>query len=451
MKVTGERFVPGKMFKHSEIEHMHRYIGIKEILKGKTVLDAACGTGYGSDIIASTAKKVYGVDISQEAVDFANEHFGSRENLKYLQGDVTKLPFEAGEMDVVVSFETIEHINATMQKEFLAEIKRVLKPDGILIMSTPNKEIYTIQAGNQATEWHVKEFFEEEYDEFLRSQFTHVKYFQQYISRASFLVDGNADNAFLANYDSKKKGKFILAVASNQEIDDKVNINSIYYYPDEYAALDELCQIFYGDEANGFDESQAEIVEISSRTGKIEFNLELEGQLIKRLRVDPMNNSCAIEDLQIEITVSSGDKIHPVCTANNADKVVDNIHFFYHRDPQYIFELEKGIEAEYLNVSFTVKDYNIDAYTFLNESIGSLQQTISSLEGTLASLQAERDSLQEEKISLQKERDSLEGEKAHLNNLLEEKEAEREAFLNLPLHQRVGRVLSKPDTNEAKR
>ena len=82
MKVTGERFVPGKMFKHSEIEHMHRYTAVAPLLKGKVVLDAACGTGYGSNMLAREAERVCGIDISQEAIAYANENFGATENVE---------------------------------------------------------------------------------------------------------------------------------------------------------------------------------------------------------------------------------------------------------------------------------------------------------------------------------------------------------------------------------
>lgn len=190
MKVTGERFIPGRMFKHAEVEHMHRYSILPDLLENKIVLDAACGTGYGSSIIASHAAKVYGIDISQEAIDYAREHYGKCDNLEYMTGSVANLPFSDNMFDAVISFETVEHVDANTQIQFLKEIRRVLKPDGILIMSTPNKEIYTVQAGNQTTEWHVKEFYEKEFELFLKKEFSSIKYFQQYISQASYLLDG---------------------------------------------------------------------------------------------------------------------------------------------------------------------------------------------------------------------------------------------------------------------
>ena len=228
MKVTGERFVPGKMFKHSEIEHMHRYKCLLQVLSNKIVLDAACGTGYGSDIIASVAKEVYGVDISQEAINYANSHFTANSNLKYIRGDITKLPFEKGKFDVVVSFETIEHVDGKMQAKFLKEIKRVLKPEGVLIISTPNKEIYAEQEGNITTEWHVKEFLEGEFKAFLNTEFENVHYFQQYMGNASFLLDNVGMNATLIKYDKTKKGKFIIAVAGNGSVNNFQKINSVY-------------------------------------------------------------------------------------------------------------------------------------------------------------------------------------------------------------------------------
>lgn len=376
MKVTGERFIPGKMFKHSEIEHMHRYTILKRILQDKVVLDAACGTGYGSNIIASVAKKVYGLDISQDAINYANTNYGMRQNLEYIQGDITKLPFDDGMMDVVVSYETIEHVDGDMQRKFLREIKRVLKPDGILIMSTPNKEIYTVQSGNQATEWHVKEFYEEEYDEFLKEEFSNIRYYQQYISKASYLLDGREDEALISNCDLEKKGKFIIAIASNNNCFEKINLNSIYYYPDEYAMMDEICQIYYMNSEEGFSEKCSEIIEIASTNGLVKFEYEFEEkQPIVKMRIDPLQNSCRIKEFKIEVTDINNEKIRPVQIVNNADKELESVHVFYHRDPQYVLSFEKEVIVKKVKIEFVLDEYNLDTY-FLHEEIKALNEKL---------------------------------------------------------------------------
>ena len=81
MKFTGERFILGQAVGDITIEHMQRYKSIISIIKDKKVLDAACGEGYGSNILAQYATSVVGIDVSNEAVQYAQEHY-EKENLK---------------------------------------------------------------------------------------------------------------------------------------------------------------------------------------------------------------------------------------------------------------------------------------------------------------------------------------------------------------------------------
>lgn len=118
-------------------EHIERYLFAKQYVKNKRVLDIACGNGYGSEVLLSGgAKEVCGVDISSLVIDEANKNY-VLENLKFKQGSAERIEFPDNYFDVVVSFETIEHLNN--RENFLREVKRVLRPSGIFIVSTPNR------------------------------------------------------------------------------------------------------------------------------------------------------------------------------------------------------------------------------------------------------------------------------------------------------------------------
>lgn len=117
MKFTGERFILEQAVGDITIEHMQRYEIASNLVEGKNVLDAACGEGYGSYILSKKAKNVMGIDISSEAIEYASEEYKNK-NLKYICASIEKLPLEDNSIDIIISFETIEHVNEDVQKNF---------------------------------------------------------------------------------------------------------------------------------------------------------------------------------------------------------------------------------------------------------------------------------------------------------------------------------------------
>ena len=153
-----ERMIP-EYHKGTEVygEHVARYAAVDDIVKGKTVLDIACGSGYGTKMIAKNAKKVTGVDVLEDSIKYARENYNNK-NIDYFVGDAEKLPLKDRSVDVVVSFETIEHVKGYIK--FMEEIKRVLKEGGLLILSTPNELEFA-----EGNHFHLHEF---EHDELLK-------------------------------------------------------------------------------------------------------------------------------------------------------------------------------------------------------------------------------------------------------------------------------------------
>lgn len=188
MAFTGERFMP-EVAGQIAFEHLHRYHYAARFCAGKQVLDVACGEGYGSQILSKVAASVTGVDIAAETVEHARARYGS-DHLRFVEASAALLPLDDASVDVVVSFETIEHHD--QHEEMLSEIRRVLRPGGLLVLSSPNKQYYTIEPG-YSNPYHVKELFRDELVALVGRYFQHHAVYSQRVVYGSLLIaDGNA-------------------------------------------------------------------------------------------------------------------------------------------------------------------------------------------------------------------------------------------------------------------
>ena len=166
LEFTGERFTP-ECVREIRYEHVHRYAFARELVSGLRVLDAACGEGYGSALLAQSARSVCGVDLSPEAVEHARQRYQA-DTLSFHQADCLDLPFEDNAFDCVVSFETLEHLED--HEGLLGEFRRVLGPDGFLLISTPDKAVYTDALGNR-NEFHVRELYRPQFESLIAAHF----------------------------------------------------------------------------------------------------------------------------------------------------------------------------------------------------------------------------------------------------------------------------------------
>ena len=156
LEFTGERLVPGKVETELEIEHASRYHLAARHARGREVLDFGCGTGYGSAILkGGGALRVVGIDRAPEAVRYAATRFGGP-GVTFLAGDCLCSAFPRERFDVVVAYEVIEHVEG--YRRFLREVRRLLRPDGILLLSTPNRRTYRRGADTPPNPFHVHEF-----------------------------------------------------------------------------------------------------------------------------------------------------------------------------------------------------------------------------------------------------------------------------------------------------
>lgn len=156
-----------------EMEHWARYEAVLSLAGGQTVLDAASGEGYGSDLLSQRAEQVYGVDITECNIVHAKQKYQSnRTNLTFLIADAAKeLPMANHSMDLVVSFETIEHLEE--QGRFLREIQRVLATDGGAVISTPLPNLDPA-TGKPRNLHHRHELGPSEFEKLLSSHFPFV-------------------------------------------------------------------------------------------------------------------------------------------------------------------------------------------------------------------------------------------------------------------------------------
>lgn len=185
MEFTGERFTP-EIPREIWYEHYHRYALASTLVTGLDVLDAACGEGYGSAVLAASAKSVTAVDISTEAVQHAERRYSEVENLNFSVADCSRLEFATKKFDAIISFETLEHLEA--QEAMLAGFRNLLKPGGFLLISSPDKAEYS-DAENYENPWHVKELYRQELLELLHQQFPVVRLWGQKLGFHSIIWD----------------------------------------------------------------------------------------------------------------------------------------------------------------------------------------------------------------------------------------------------------------------
>jgi ubiquinone/menaquinone biosynthesis C-methylase UbiE len=185
---TGERYTPeisGDIF----LEHMHRYLVAAGLAGGKRVLDIACGEGYGSERLARSAASVVGVDIDPEAVAHAQRRYG-RQGLEFRVGSCDAIPLKDQSVDLAVSFETLEH--HSQHEAMLRELKRVLRPGGLLLISCPDRLHYSDRHGIDNA-FHVQELHAEEFEALVRRHFSQVCLYDQKTVIAS-AIQARTDN-----------------------------------------------------------------------------------------------------------------------------------------------------------------------------------------------------------------------------------------------------------------
>ncbi len=218
---TGER-LETFVYNDATIEHLHRYAIAKELVHNKVVLDIACGEGYGTNLLAASAEQATGVDVDGKIIDHASKKY-RKDNLSFKQGTVEKIPFDSATFDVVICFETLEH--TTEHELALKEFKRVLKPGGLLLISTPDKKKYSDLSGYK-NPFHARELYRHEFEQLLSGSFKYIQYTQQRLVLASLIVaeTGQPITLFEGSFTEIKEtpldALYLIALASDSTLPD---------------------------------------------------------------------------------------------------------------------------------------------------------------------------------------------------------------------------------------
>jgi O-antigen biosynthesis protein len=171
-RASPERFDPATMDGLIAAEHLARYWLAADLASGLTVLDAGCGMGYGTEMIARAgASRVVGIDLAPEAIAAASERVGGV--AEFQVGDVRDPPFEREAFDLVVCFEVLEHLEDP--EPALTALKDVLRDGGLMIASSPNRGVYP--PGNPH---HLHEFTLGELRDALEARFANVVLMRQH-------------------------------------------------------------------------------------------------------------------------------------------------------------------------------------------------------------------------------------------------------------------------------
>jgi len=163
LPLTGERTIPGLAeenywFRRHEVVYRH----LLDLCAGRDVLEAGCGEGYGADLIASVASRVVAVDYDEATVAHVQARYP---RVRMLAGNLAALPLPDASVDVVVNFQVIEHL--WDQPQFVAECARVLRPGGLLLMSTPNRITFSPGRDTPINPFHTRELNAAELTELL--------------------------------------------------------------------------------------------------------------------------------------------------------------------------------------------------------------------------------------------------------------------------------------------
>ena len=387
---TGERYLP---FVDPEIsgaeihyEHLHRYAFAAQFVKGKKVLDFASGEGYGSYMLSKEAELVIGVEIDEKTVKHASSSYISK-NLEFMQGSILKVPIEGEKMfDAIICFEAMEHVEE--HEELMNEVKRLLKDDGVFIVSSPNKKVYTDDP-DYHNPFHQKELYFDEFKNLLNDYFTNTIFFGQRVYTASNLwcltskeapnnysefVIKKGDDEFY--FSDGKNPLYFIAVASNADLNECYNMCSY---------LVDVSNSLIGDYKRQINEFNVVVQERDEHIRNLDAHVtNISGQLtekdkqITELNATVQGKDVHIQNLEVQIDAISSQ-------LKEKEQLLDTLNAAVQGKDVHIQNLEVQIDA--ISSQLKEKEQLLDtlnaAVQGKNELIKDLELQIDSVFGQL--------------------------------------------------------------------
>ncbi len=220
-------------------EHVHRYqVALPYLRKTDHVLDIACGTGFGSHLLADyvTQGEVIGGDVSQETLDQNNAKFSDIKHLRFEYTDATDLQYDDDYFDAITSFETLEHVPE--DGKMMQELRRVLKPNGVLVLSTPNI-IINSPTGVVTNPFHVREYTLDELMAVIQPTFPDAEFYGQHYARYDKCSGAGSSIAKATESLLYQRGVRKLPIAFQDSIMQTLGGTPMYPQPNEYTLVDE--------------------------------------------------------------------------------------------------------------------------------------------------------------------------------------------------------------------
>jgi ubiquinone/menaquinone biosynthesis C-methylase UbiE len=337
---TGERVIPGEVDADLWNEHVARYWFAARFVRGRRVLDLGCGSGYGADVLAREAREVLGIDIADDAIDYARQHYRVP-NVRFERASCLDIPAPDGSFELVVAFEIIEHL--TDWRAFLREVRRVLAPAAQFLVSTPNQLYYAeARAALGPNPFHVHEFEYSEFQHELEAVFPRVTlYLENHTDAVVFAkpaFEGAAESRIEEGGANPQEAHFFLAVCSDSG---ETAVPAFTYVPRAANMLRER--------ERHIDVLEAHLRERMARVVELQEELVRE-QTTARARIDQLETEVA-EALPTAIRLGGelADKVHELAQAveylHAAERTVEERTQWAQRNAAEADELKCRLQA----------------------------------------------------------------------------------------------------------